>query len=275
MVSTEARTGYAPVNGLQMYYEIHGQGRPLVLLHGADLTVEAWGPLLTELSKTRQVITPEFQSHGRTVDIDRPWSMEAFADDVAGLLDYLEVDEADIYGYSLGATAALQVAIRHPQRVGKLISVSGSSRVDGMHPGMMDGLSEVTPEMFHGTPMHEGYMAVAPDPDGFSKLVERQKELSTKIEEIPDEAIQGIGAPTLLIIGDADIVTPEHAVELFRLMGGGVMGDMAGLPKVRLAVLPATTHMGVLFRPDWLISMVTDFLEADIEAQARPPFGGE
>lgn len=272
MASTTVKSDYAPVNGLKMYYEIHGEGRPLVLLHGAFMTVESWGPLLGALAESRQVIAPELQTHGRTVDIDRPWSAEAFADDVAALLDHLGIEEADVLGYSLGGSAALQVAIRHPERVGKLIVASASSKLDGIHPGLMEGMEQITPEMFHGTPMHDGYVAVAPNPDDFSKLVEREKEFDRNVQDVPDEMVKGIESPTLLIVGDADIVTPEHAVELFRLLGGGVAGDMVGLPKARLAILPSTTHMGVGFGSQLLGPIVTEFLEADIAEQAKSPF---
>ena len=257
----EVQRGYAPVNGLKMYYEIHGTGKPLVLIHGAFMTVEAWGETLTELAKTRKVIAVELQGHGRTADIDRPFSYEQFADDVAALMRHIEVDKADILGYSLGGAVALQAAIRHPGMVDKLVVVSGTYRTDGWYPEVMATIAKMTPDSFTGTPIRDGYDKVAPNPAGFPALVDKIKAAEAKVYAWPEDAIRAIASPTLIVIGDSDGVRPEHALEMFRLLGGGVFGDMAGMPRSQLAVLPGTNHFGVMSRGAWLAPMIRDFLD--------------
>jgi pimeloyl-ACP methyl ester carboxylesterase len=253
---------YASVNGLNMYYEIHGTGQPLVVLHGAFMTIGTMGELVPELAKTRQVIAVELQAHGHTADIDRPLSYEQMADDVAALLQQLEIEEADVFGYSTGGGVALQVAIRHPEVVRKLVAASSSYTSDGLYPEVRSTIETITPELFAGTPLLEEYTRVAPNPDDFPTLVAKVKQLDGKPFAWPPEDIRAIEAPTLLIIGDSDGTRPEHAVEMFRLLGGGVFGDIAGLPNSQLAVLPGTTHVGLVERSDWLVSMIGEFLDA-------------
>ena len=260
---------YVSVNGLNMYYEIHGTGEPLVLLHGAFSAIgTSFGNVLPELAKTRQVIAFEMQAHGRTADIDRPLSMEQMADDTVAALQQLGIDNADFFGFSMGAGIALQIVIRHPEVVRKLVLASVTYNESGVHPGLMDGLAEMKPEMMYGSPWHEEYMRIAPHPEDFATLFAKKTQMDREIQDLPTEAIEAIDAPTLLIIGDSDIVRPEHAVEMFRLLGGGVMGDLAGLPDSQLAVLPGTTHATLPERGDWLASMITAFLDAPMpEAQ--------
>jgi pimeloyl-ACP methyl ester carboxylesterase len=260
---------YAEVNGLEMYYEIHGTGRPLVLLHGAYMTIEAMGEVVPELARTRQVIAVELQGHGRTADIDRPLSYEQMADDTAALLRHLGIEQADIFGFSMGGGVALQVAIRHPEIVRKLVVASASYTSDGMHPELLEMIPTITPDVFAGSPIEEEYLRTAPNPDDFPTLVAKLKQLDMEPFAWPPEDIRGIAAPTLLIIGDSDAIRLEHAVEMFRLLGGGVMGDLVGLPKSQLAVLPGTTHFvppgsGVLDRADWPLSMTGEFLDAPL-----------
>ncbi|MFN8591811.1 MAG: alpha/beta hydrolase [Thermomicrobiales bacterium] len=256
-------SGYAPVNGLQMYYEIHGTGGvPLVLIHGAFGSGSMIGDFVPLLAKTRQVIVMDQQAHGRTADIDRPLRLEQLADDVAGLVDYLGIAQADVFGYSLGGYVALQVAIRHPGLVRKLIPVSASYTRDGVYQEVWAGIEQITPEIFEGSPLLAEYRAVAPDPDGFPRLVARIKELESQDFSWPAESIAGIAAPTLLVIGDSDMTRPEHAIEMFRLLGGGVPGDFTGLPRAQLAILPGTTHVAVIERVDWLLPMLVAFLDA-------------
>jgi pimeloyl-ACP methyl ester carboxylesterase len=271
MTETTTRTGYAPVNGLEMYYEIHGSGgTPLVLLHGAFSAIgTSFEALLPGLAQTRQVIAFELQAHGRTADIDRPLSLEALADDVAAALRHLGVPQADLFGYSMGAAVALQVAIRHPEVVRKLVLASVTYTLAGMHPSLMEGLGEMQPEMMHGSPWHEEYLRIAPNPDGFATLFAKKSAMDRGIRDIPADAIRAIAAPTLLIIGDSDIVQPEHAVEMFRLLGGGVAGDIAGLPRSQLAILPGTTHVTVVSRADLLLPMLPPFLDAPLPAAAK------
>jgi pimeloyl-ACP methyl ester carboxylesterase len=264
MAGNTPQTGYAPVNGLQMYYEIHGTGGlPLVLLHGAFSAIgTSFGKVLPALAQTRQVIGVELQGHGRTADIDRPLAIEQLAEDTAALLRYLQIERADLFGYSTGAAVALQVALRHPQMVRKLVIASVTSKRDGVHPGLFEGLEAMKPEMMVGSPWHEEYLRIAPRPEDFPRLFAKKTAMDKATKDVPDEAIRALAAPTLLIIGDSDIVRPEHAVELFRLLGGGVMGDLAGLPRSRLAILPGTTHVSLLERSDWLVSMIGEFLDA-------------
>jgi len=258
---------YASVNGLEMYYEIHGTGQPLVVLHGAYMTIESMGEIVSSLAETRQVIAVELQGHGRTADVDRPLAYEQMADDVAALIGYLGIEQADVFGYSMGGGVALQVAVRHPEVVRKLVLASASYTSDGMYPEVLATIDTITPELFAGSPIEEAYLRTAPHPEDFPTLVAKLKQLDMEPFAWPPEDIRGICAPTLLIIGDSDAIRPEHAVELFRLLGGGVMGDLAGLPKPQLAVLPGTTHFvppgfGVLDRADWLVAMIGEFLEA-------------
>ena len=264
-----SRGDYAEVNGLNMYYEVHGAGRPLLLLHGAYMTIDAMGEVLARLAESRQVIAVELQAHGRTADIDRPLGYEAMADDVAALLRHLEVGEADVFGFSMGGGVALQVAIRHPEVVRKLVVVSAAHTSDSMHPELLEMIPSITPEVFAGTPIEEDYLRTTPNPNDFPTLVAKLKQLDMEHFAWPPEDVRSIAAPTLLIVGDSDAVRLEHVTELFRLLGGGVMGDLAGLPKSQLAVLPGTTHFmppgsGILDRADWLLAMIPPFLDAPV-----------
>ena len=267
MPSSAAQTGYAPVDDLSMYYEIHGQGPPLVLLHGAYMTVDSMGPILAGLAESRRVIAVEQQGHGRTADVDRPITYERMADDTAALMRHLELDNADIVGYSMGGGIALQLAIRHPGLVRKLVLASAGFASDAMPPEALEMFPSITPEMFAGSPIEEEYLRLAPNPGDFPKLVEKLKTLDTTEFAWPQDDIRAIAAPTLIILGDSDGVRLEHAVELFRLRGGGVMGDLHGLPDSQLAVLPGTSHFippgsGLLDRADWLLAMIPPFLDA-------------
>jgi pimeloyl-ACP methyl ester carboxylesterase len=260
---------YASVNGLEMYYEIHGTGEPLVLLHGAYMTIDAMGEVVPSLAKTRRVIAVELQGHGRTADIDRPLSYEQMADDTAALLRRIGIEEADIFGYSMGGGIALQVTIRHPEVVRKLVLASVYYNNEGVYPEMLEAIETITPEAFAGTPWREEYDRIAPNPEDFPTLVAKLKELDLTFVGWPPEDIQAIEAPALVIIGDSDVVRPEHTVEMFRLMGGGVAGDLAGLPSSRLAVLPGTTHVGLVERSDLLVSMIGEFLDAPVPEGQR------
>jgi pimeloyl-ACP methyl ester carboxylesterase len=263
----DTRTGYAPIGDLNMYYEIHGEGAPLILLHGAYMTVDMMGPLLTGLAETRQVVAPEMQGHGRTADIDRPLTYEQMADDTAGLARHLGIAEADVVGYSMGGATALQVALRHPELVRKLVLASTSFSLDGMHQAAVDMFPSITPELFAGSPIEEAYQRLAPNPGDFPKLVEKLTTLDSTPFSWREEDIRAIPAPTLIVLGDSDGIRLEHAVELFKLRGGGVMGDLAGMPASQLAVLPGTSHFvppgsGLLDRAGWLLAMIPPFLDA-------------
>ena len=263
MANTTPQTGYAPVNGLNMYYEIHGAGRPLLLLHGAMGTIEMFGGLLPFLAETRQVIAIEQQAHGRTADIDRPLRYEQMADDTAALLRHLNIDSADVFGYSLGGGVAWQLAIRHPELVRKLVVASATYNNEGIYPEVLAGIETMfTPEAFAGSPIEAAYVRVTPKPDDFPALVVKVQRLTREFVGWPPEAIRAIATPTLIIIGDSDIIRPEGAVELFRLLGGGVPGDLAGHPRSQFAVLPGTMHMTLVQRADLLLAIVPAFLDA-------------
>jgi pimeloyl-ACP methyl ester carboxylesterase len=267
MPSTDAQTGYAPVGDLSMYYEIHGRGAPLILLHGAYMTIDMLGPLLPGLAETRQVIAVEQQGHGHTADVERPLTYEQMADDTAALVRHLEIDNADVVGYSMGGGIALQLAIRQPGLVRKLVLASASFTSDGMHAEALEMFPSITPELFAGSPIEEAYHRTAPNPGGFPELVEKLKHLDMTPFAWPEQDIRAIAAPTLIVLGDSDGIRLEHAVELFGLRGGGVMGDLAGLPEAQLAVLPGTAHFappgfGLLDRAAWLLAMIPPFLDA-------------
>ena len=263
MTKTDMKEGYVSVNGLDMYYETHGTGQPLVMLHGAFSAIgTSFGELIPELAKTRQVIAFELQAHGHTADIDRPLSLEGMAGDVAAAIKQLGMEQADIFGYSMGAGVALYTVIRHPEVVRKLILASITYTMSGFHPGLMEGMESMKPEMMHGSPWHEEYLRIAPQPEDFAKLFVKKTQMDQQTRDLSDEAIRGIKSPTLLVVGDSDLVRPEHIVEMFRLLGGGVFGDMpAGLPNSQLAILPGTSHVSLVLRTELLIPIINAFLD--------------
>ncbi|QIN78661.1 alpha/beta fold hydrolase [Rubrobacter marinus] len=274
MTSNDFASGYAEVNGLNMYYEVHGTGRPLVLLHGAYMTVGSMGRLLSGLAETWRVIAVELQAHGRTADIDRPITYEHMADDVAALIRHLDLDQPDVFGFSMGAAVALQLGIRHPGLARRLVLASVSYTSDGVQPELHEMAPTITPEMFAGSPMEAAYKEIAPNPEDFPTLVEKLKTLDTTPFAWPEEDIRGIESPTMIVVGDADVVRLEHAVEMFRLLGGGAMGDLAGFSGHQLAVLPGTSHFippgsGILDRAEWLLAMVPQFLDAPSPEEAE------
>ncbi|MGW6725789.1 alpha/beta fold hydrolase [Nocardia sp. NPDC055029] len=262
---------YAEVNGLRMYYERHGVATdqpPLVLLHGALSGIGTdFGELIPELSKTREVIAIEQQAHGRTADIDRPLRTPQMADDTVALLGQLGIGRADILGYSMGAGVALDITLRHPDLVRKQILLSGGLGAEAMHPGLMEGMDELKPEHLHGSPFHTDYLKNAPRPEDFPQLVARVLDHDLNgMPSVSPEAARTIKAPTLTVIGDSDIVRPEHSVEMFRLFGGGIMGDTpAGLPNSQLAILPGTSHITAPHRPELLLPMIPAFLDAPVK----------
>jgi pimeloyl-ACP methyl ester carboxylesterase len=231
------------------------------------MTIDAMGGLVPALAETRQLIVVELQGHGRTADIDRPLSYEQMADDIAALLRHLGIEKADVFGYSMGGDVTLQVAIRYPEVVHKLVIASASYTSDGMHPELLEMIPTITPEAFAGSPIEEAYLRLAPNPDDFPTLVAKLKRLDMEPFAWSVDDIRDIVAPTLLIVGDSDAIRLEHALEMFRLLGGGVMGDLAGLPKSQLAVLPGTTHFvpprsGLLDRAEWLLAMIPASIDA-------------
>ncbi len=228
------------------------------MLPGAYMTVELMGELVPALAETHQVIGVEFQGQGHTADIDRPFSYEQFADDTAALLDHVGIEQADVFGYSLGGGVALQLGLRHPSRVRKLVITSASCDSDGLYPDVVAAIADITPELFDGSPWRDVYERTAPDPSAFPTLVEKLKQLDLTPFQWP---VENLAAPTLILIGDSDGTRLEHAVEMFRRRGGGIFGDLAPeLPASQLAILPSTTHVGMLERSSWISDMVKTFL---------------
>ncbi|HVU96292.1 MAG TPA: alpha/beta fold hydrolase [Puia sp.] len=218
---------YAPIGNLRLYYEIHGDGYPLVLIHGGGSTLEStWGTILPELAREHRVIAVELQAHGHTPDIDRPLSFEQDADDVAALLTHLAISQADIMGFSNGGTTALQIAIRHPALVHKLVLIAATFRRDGMPPGFFDGFDHARLEHMP-RPLAEAYLKANPDPAGLQRMFDRDVARMKAFTDIPDSAVRGIAAPALVINGDSEVILAEHALALFRT-----------LPNARLAILP-------------------------------------
>jgi pimeloyl-ACP methyl ester carboxylesterase len=272
VTNNASTTGYAPVNDLQMYYEVHGSGRPLLLLHGAYMTIEGSADLLAGLAETRQVVAVETQGHGRTADVDRPLSYTQMADDCAALLAHLGVAQADVFGFSMGGGIALQLAIRHPELVRRQVIVSASFRSDGVYPEIIAQIATITPEVMAETPFAAAYLAVAPRPENFPTLVEKLVTLDGETYDWTAD-MASITVPTLIVVGDADAVQPEHAVEMLRILGGGIIGEAEGSPKAQLAILPNTSHIGMLDRANELLAIVPDFLDA-AEPEATPAAEG-
>jgi len=254
---------YALVNGLTMYYEIHGSGKPLVLLHGGLATIEMlFGQLLPPLAKSRQVIAVELQAHGHTADIDRPLRYELMADDIVALISHLGLEQADLFGYSLGGGVALQTAIRHPEVVRKLVIASAPFKQNGWYPEVLAGMASMDAEAMVGSPMHDAYVRAAPRPEDWPRFIAKFRQLLTREAYDWAQDVVAIKAPTLIVVGDADSVRLAHAVELFGLLGGGKRdGDALGLPPSQLAVLAGTTHSSVLFRTALLLPTIVPFLD--------------
>src|SRR5579871_2277306 len=256
-------TGYAPVNGLKMYYEVHGGGEPVVLLHGAFMTItNNWTGWIDELGKSRKVIAVEMQGHGRTADIACDISNENLADDVTTLLEQLKIPRADLIGYSMGGTVAMQCAIRHPDKVRKVVVISSVFRRDGMVKEALDALPKLTADAFKGSPIETEYKKLSPTPDDFPNFVKRLLAANSKGHDLGADKLKATKAPMFFIHGDADGVRLEHVAEMFRLKGGGVHGDMRPRSASRLAVLPNATHVTLMQRMSDIVPMVNDFLDA-------------
>ena len=259
-------TGYAPVNGLKMYYEIHGSGsgEPLVLLHGSFMAIpNNWTGWIGEFSTTRKVIAVEMQGHGRTADINRDFSYENLADDIAAMLDYLKIKQADLLGYSMGGGVAMQVAIRHPEKVRKVVSISAFFRHDGLVKEALDVFPQLTADTFKGSPIETEYKKLSPTPNEFSTFVKRVRDgIMMKPYDFGADKLKATKAPFLFIHGDADGVRLDHIAEMFRLKGGEIHGDLRPRSESRLAVLPNTTHITLMEKGNVIIPLVNDFLDA-------------
>jgi pimeloyl-ACP methyl ester carboxylesterase len=266
MTNTTPKVGYAPVNGLNMYYEIHGAGRPLILLHGGFGLTNMFAEITPLLAQNRQVIAVDLQGHGRTADIDRPLRLELMGDDIAALIKHLGFEQADVMGYSMGGGAALRAAIQHPALVRKLVVVSIPFKRSGWYPEMVANMMQMNAaslEFLRDTPIYQGYVAVAPDPDHFPVLCDKMGDMLRRDYDWSSE-VAALKMPTMIICGDADGLPPAHAAAFFELLGGGQRDggwDESGMSNSRLAILPATTHYNSFSSPA-LVASVVPFLDA-------------
>lgn len=254
---------YADVNGLKMYYEVYGEGKPLLLLPGALSGIStAFGELIPLLAAERQVIAVEFQGYGHTADIpERPLSYEQFTDDIIELLRVLNIPQADIFGYSTGAGVALQVAMRRPDLIRKLILASVSYNSSGRHPDLKILFSEtVMTEALKGSPYETAYLSTAPRPEDWHTQLAKVRAFEQEVQDWPEDDIRNIQAPALIIAGDADIVQPAHVMELYTLLGGGSLGELS-MPASQLAILPGTMHTVLTQKTELLMAMIPGFLK--------------
>jgi pimeloyl-ACP methyl ester carboxylesterase len=258
-----AKGDYAEVNGMRMYYEVSGSGDPIVVLHGAYMNIPAMGGIIPALAESHTVYAIEFQGHGRTEDIDRPITYPNLASDVAAFMDAVGLEKADILGYSMGAAAGLRLAIDHPEKVDQLVTASVSYDMSGSQPAFLEMIPTMVPEMFIGSPMEDAWKEYAPNPDGFRPFVERMIALEHEPMAWGD-AVKELKSPVLIVAGDADMMTLEHIVSMFRLLGGGEPGDMGKpLGASRLAILPATSHTAVIDQVDLLMGFIEPFLKGE------------
>lgn len=261
----DGHSGYAPVDGLKMYYEIHGKGSPLILIHGGLGMSSMFADIMPALSRTREVIAMDLQGHGRTADIDRPMSFRTSADGIVALMRYLKIERADVMGYSLGGQVALRTAIDHPESVSKLVVVSAPFRRDGWYPEIVAGMTSFdsrTAERLKQTPIYDGYAQVAPRPEDWSNFVTKLGVWARKDYDWSTE-IPKINMPVLLVFGDADAVRTSHAEQFFELLGGGKRDgafDGSGISRARLAILPSQTHY-TIYKAPLLASVVPQFLD--------------
>lgn len=266
---TNGQGHYAEVNGIKLYYESQGSGRPLILLHGGLGAIEMFGPNLPILARGRQLIAVDLQGHGRTADIDRPIDTRFMADDIAALVKHLKLDRPDVMGYSMGGYVALQTAIRHPDVVGRLVVVSAPFRRNGFYPDILAQQAQVNAQMaepMKQTPMYQLYSSIAPRPQDFPRLLEKMGEMMKEDFDFSPQ-IAGIKATTLIVAADADIFPPSHAVEMFELLGGGKKDpgwDGAGRPVHQLAIIPGFTHYN-LFAAPALAETVVSFLNQPVQ----------
>jgi pimeloyl-ACP methyl ester carboxylesterase len=272
-VAADAQTAgrRVDVNGMQMYYEVSGSGEPLIVLHGAYMNIPSMGAIIPLLARTHRVYAVELQAHGRTTDVARPITYPNLADDVAAFMDAVGLRKADVFGYSMGAAAGLQLAIRHPAKVNRLVAASAAYDARGWQPAFTAMLPRLTVDMLPAA-LEQDYRKLAADPGGFRELA--RKLIALEHEPMAWEAdVKAMKTPVLVIAGDADVATLEHSVALFRLLGGGDMGDMRKpLPASRLAILPATSHTAVITQASLLHALVEPFLRGETP---KGMFGGD
>ncbi|SEL38237.1 Pimeloyl-ACP methyl ester carboxylesterase [Chitinophaga rupis] len=255
-------SGYAPVNGIKVYYEVYGEGKPLVLLHGAFMTIGLnWGQLIPELSKTRKVIAIELQGHGHTQYSDRKLSHAALASDVEGVLDHLKIDSADVAGYSYGGAIAYQFAIQSPKRLRKLVIISATYKSSGWLAEVNNGFKMMKPEFFTNTPMKAAYDAVAPDKTKWTKFMEQMIASAGTPFDLGDSNISKITAPVLIISGDNDGLDKIELIKTYQLLGGAICADFRPMPKSQLAIVPSQGHVSLMMQTTTILNYLNSFLK--------------
>jgi len=259
--TTPAQSGYAPVNGIKVYYEVYGEGKPLILLHGAFYTIEMnWSQLIPELSKSRKVIAIEFQSHGHSPYSDRKLDIVTLAKDVEGVMDYLNIDSADIAGYSMGGSIAYQFAVQSPKRLRKLVIISSTYKTDGWLPIVNTAFDEFKPEFFDDTPLKTGYDAVAPDTTKWKKFLQQMFDFAKVPFNCGDANIAKITSPVLIISGDNDGLDKVELMKTYQLLGGGVAADLNPMPKSHVAIVPSQTHVTLMMQTETILNYLKEFL---------------
>ncbi len=257
-----ADSGYAPVNGIKVYYEIYGEGKPLILLHGAFYTIGMnWAELIPELSKTRKVIALELQGHGHSPYSDRKLSITTLARDVEKLMDYLKIDSADVMGYSMGGSVAWQFAVQSPKRLRKLIIISSTYKSEGWLPVVNGAFKDFKPEFFDNTPLQTGYDAVAPDKTKWRAFLTKMFAFADEPFNVGDSNIAKIKAPVLIIAGDNDGVDKVELAKTYRLLGGDVAAGLSPMPKSQLAIVPAQDHVGLMMQTQTILGYLKNFLD--------------
>ena len=255
-------SGYAPANGIKVYYEVYGEGTPIILIHGAFMTIAGnWGELIPELSKTRKVIAIEMQGHGHTQYSDRKLSDTMLASDVAGVMDYLKIDSADVAGYSMGGSVAYQFAIQSPKRVRKLVIISSAYKSTGWVPEINNAFKNMKPEMFAASPMKDAYDAVAPDTTKWTKFLEQMFAFAASPFNLGDANISKISAPVLIISGDNDGLDKMELMKTYKLLGGGVSADLQPMPKSQLAIVPSQSHVSLMMQTTTILNYLNGFLQ--------------
>ncbi|HVM89673.1 MAG TPA: alpha/beta hydrolase [Puia sp.] len=255
-------SGYAPVNGIKVYYEVYGQGKPLILLHGAFYTISMnWGELIPELSKTRKVIAIEMQGHGHTPYSDRKLDIKTLASDVEAVMDYLKIDSADIAGYSMGGSVAYQFAVQSPKRLRKLVIISSTYKTNGWLPVVSGAFKNFKPEFFDNTPLKTGYDAVAPDKTNWRKFLAQMLAFVAVPFNVGDSNIAKITAPVLIISGDNDGLDKIELMKTYELLGGGIAADLAPMPKSHLAIVPSQGHVSLMMQTAVIFNDINDFLK--------------
>ncbi|MBO9592409.1 MAG: alpha/beta hydrolase [Niabella sp.] len=257
-----ADSGYAPLNGIKVYYKVYGQGQPLVLLHGAFMTIDGnWGQLIPELSKNRKVIALELQGHGHTPYSDRPLSHATLAADVAGIMDYLHIDSADVAGYSFGGAIAYQFAIQHPKRIKKLVIISATYKSEGWLPQVNAAFKQMKPEFFDQSPMHAAYNEVAPDTTKWIPFLQQMIASAGKPFNLGDANIAKITAPVLIIAGDNDGLDKQELIKTYQLLGGNVVAGFGPAPASQLAIVPGQGHVSLMEQTTTLLNLLNGFLK--------------